>query len=136
MATLRQRKKLRDEVEAAVRAGVGKFTYDEAAARLKEAGVGFNEVLPLERVLDVPQAHQPGKLRELDYRGLHFEIPEFPGQQQVQPNLPPPEIGAHTLELLAELGYADAERAALIESGAAKQGGPEDFTWAPVRQKG
>jgi crotonobetainyl-CoA:carnitine CoA-transferase CaiB-like acyl-CoA transferase len=136
MATLRQRKKLRDEVEAAVRAGVGKFTYDEAAARLQEAGVGFNEVLPLERVLDAPQAHQPGKLRELDYRGLHFEIPEFPGQQQVQPNLPPPEIGAHTLELLAELGYADAERAALLESGAAKQGGPEDFAWAPVRQKG
>ncbi|MCB2061198.1 MAG: CaiB/BaiF CoA-transferase family protein [Novosphingobium sp.] len=136
MATLRQRKKLRDEVEAAVRAGVGKFTYDEAAARLKQAGVGFNEVLPLERVLDAPQAHQPGKLRELDFRGLHFEVPEFPGQQQVQPNLPPPEIGAHTLELLAELGYADAERTALIESGAAKQGGPEDFAWAPVRQKG
>jgi len=136
MATLRQRKKLREQVEAAVRAGIGKFTYDEATARLRQAGVGFNEVLPLERVLDAPQAHQPGKLRELDYRGLHFEVPEFPGQMEVEPNLPPPEIGEHTIELLAELGYAPAERDALIESGAAKQGGPGDFAWAPVRQKG
>lgn len=136
MATLRQRKKLREEVEAAVRAGIGKFTYDEATTRLREAGVGFNEVLPLQRVLDAPQAHQPGKLRELDYRGLHFEVPEFPGQMEVEPSLPPPEIGEHTVELLAELGYDPAERDALIESGSAKQGGPGDFAWAPVRQKG
>jgi crotonobetainyl-CoA:carnitine CoA-transferase CaiB-like acyl-CoA transferase len=135
MATLRQRKKLRDAVEAAVRAGVGKFTYDEATARLREAGVGFNEVLPLERVLDAPQARQPGKLRELSYRGLQFEVPEFPGQAQVRPNLPPPEIGEHTVELLRSLGYSDAECAALIEEGAVKNGGPGDFAWAPVREK-
>ena len=135
MATLRQRKKLREDVEAAVRAGVGKFTYGEVARRLSDVGLGFNEVLPLERVLDAPQAHQPGKLRELDFRGLHFEVPEFPGQSAVQPHLPPPEIGEHTVELLTELGYSDAQRAAMLESGAAKQGGPEDFAWAPVRQK-
>lgn len=135
MATLRQRKKLRDAVEAAVRAGVGKWTYDEAAARLREAGVGFNEVLPLERVLDAEQAHQPGKLRELDWRGLHFEIPEFPGQRQVRPHLPPPEIGEHTVELLSELGYSHAECAALIAEGAAKNGSSADFAWAPVRDK-
>ena len=135
MATLRQRKKLREDVEAAVRAGVGKFTYDEVAKRLSDVGLGFNEVLPLDRVLDAPQAHQPGKLRELDFRGLHFEVPEFPGQAAVQPHLPPPEIGEHTVELLTELGYSDAQRAAMLESGAVKQGGPEDFAWAPVRQK-
>lgn len=135
MATLRQRKKLRDAVEAAVRAGVSKWSYDEAAARLREAGVGFNEVLPLERVLDAPQARQPGKLRDLDYRGLSFAVPEFPGQAEVQPNLPPPEIGEHTIELLKGLGYSDAECAALIAAGAAKNGGPEDFAWAPVREK-
>jgi crotonobetainyl-CoA:carnitine CoA-transferase CaiB-like acyl-CoA transferase len=135
MATLRQRKKLRDEVEAAVRAGVGKFGFDEAAQRLREAGLGFNEVLPLERVLDAPQAHQPGKLRELEYRGLRFEVPEFPGQAQVRPNLPPPEIGEHTIELLRSLGYSQDECAALVEAGAVKNGGPEDFAWAPVREK-
>ena len=78
----------------------------------------------------------PGKLREFDFRGLQFEVPEFPGQQQVRPNLPPPEIGEHTVELLAELGYDEQQRDALIAQGAVKQGGPEDFAWAPVRQKG
>jgi crotonobetainyl-CoA:carnitine CoA-transferase CaiB-like acyl-CoA transferase len=133
MATLRQRKKLREEVEAAVRAGVGKWTYEEAAAKLREAGVGFNEVLPLERVLDAPQAHQPGKLRELEYRGLRFEVPEFPGQAEVRPNLGPPEIGEHSFELLASLGYSEAECAALAEAGAVRNGSSDDFPWAPVR---
>ena len=136
MATLRQRKQLRDEVEAAVRAGVGKFTFDELAARLREAGVGFNEVVPLERVLDAPQARQPGKLRHLDYRGLSFDVPEFPGQAQVADNLPVPELGEHSTELLRELGFGEDELAALLESGAVVQGGPENFPWAPVRNKG
>ncbi|MDG2005407.1 MAG: CaiB/BaiF CoA-transferase family protein [Novosphingobium sp.] len=136
MATLRQRKKLRDEVEAAVRGGVGKFTHDEIADRLKAAGVGFNEVLPLERVLDAPQAQQPGKLRPLEYRGLSFEVPEFPGQAQVADNLPVAELGEHSTELLRELGYGEAECAVLLEQGAVTQGGPDNFPWAPVRKKG
>ena len=135
MATLRQRKKLRDEVEAAVRAGVGKFAFDEVSARLKDAKLGHNEVMPLERVLEAPQARQPGKLRELDYRGLRFDVPEFPGQSETEENLPVPELGEHTTQLLAELGIGEAEAAAILESGAAKQGGPEDFPWAPVRKK-
>lgn len=136
MATLRQRKKLRDQVEAAVRAGVGKFTFDEAAARLRNVKLGFNEVMPLERVLNAPQAHQPGKLRELEYRGLQFEVPEFPGQHEVAPGLPVPELGEHSAALLEELGYSADEVAALLEQGAVKQGGSEDFAWAPVRNKG
>ncbi|MBW8783331.1 MAG: CoA transferase [Novosphingobium sp.] len=135
LTKLRERKKQRDRVEAAVRAAVGQFSFDEIEARLRAAGVGFTEVLPLERVLDKPQARQPGKLRELDYRGLHFDVPEFPGQTAIEPNLPPPEIGQHTLELLAQLGYGEAERAALQERGAVKAGGPADFAWAPVREK-
>lgn len=135
LSRLRDRKAQRERVEAAVSAAMGKLTFAEAEARLKAAGLGFNEVMPLERVLDAPQAHQPGKLRELDFRGLHFEVPEFPGQREVEPNLPPPEIGEHTVELLRELGYSDAERAALLEGGAAKAYALGDFAWAPVRQK-
>lgn len=136
MATLRQRKKLRDDVEAAVRAGVGKFSFDEATARLRDAKLGFNEVMPLERVLDAPQAHQPGKLRDLEFRGLRFEVPEFPGQRDIEPGLPVPEIGEHSSALLEELGFSADERAALLEQGAVKQGSSEDFAWAPVRDKG
>lgn len=135
-ARLRDRKKDRDTVEAAVRAAVGKFDFDEVERRLRAAGLGFNEVMPLERVLEKPQARQPGKLRELDFRGLHFEVPEFPGQMQVRPNLAPPEIGEHTRSLLEELGYSVHDAEALLSSGAAKAYQPGDFAWAPVRQKG
>ncbi|MFT3966485.1 MAG: CaiB/BaiF CoA-transferase family protein [Sphingobium sp.] len=134
-AKLRDRKKARETVEAAVRTAVAHYDYEEAEARLRAAGLGFNEVLPLERVLDAPQARQPGKLRDLDFRGLSFEVPEFPGSRAVAPNLPPPEIGEHTAELLAELGYDAAEAAALVEEGAARSHAPGDFAWAPVRDR-
>jgi len=135
-AKLRDRKKQRDTVEAAVRLAVGKLTFAEAEARLRAAGLGFNEVMPLERVLEVPQAREEGKLRELDYRGYHFEVPEFAGVPgPVEANLPPPELGEHTLALLEELGYSAEERAALIADGAAEGLDPAKFAWAPVREK-
>jgi crotonobetainyl-CoA:carnitine CoA-transferase CaiB-like acyl-CoA transferase len=132
---LRDRKAQRDRVEAAVSLAIGSLAFAEAEAKLKAAGLGFNEVMPLERVLEVPQARQPGKLRELDWRGLHFEVPEFPGQSEALPNLPPPELGEHTEELLGELGFSASESAALIASGAARSAQPGDFAWAPVRSK-
>ncbi|MEO5586977.1 MAG: CoA transferase, partial [Novosphingobium sp.] len=67
-ARLRDRKQRRDTVEAAVSVAVGKYDFAEIEARLRGAGIGFNEVMPLERVLDAPQAHQPGKLRQVDFR--------------------------------------------------------------------
>ncbi|MET0179332.1 MAG: CaiB/BaiF CoA-transferase family protein [Novosphingobium sp.] len=135
-ASLRDRKKQRERVEAAVREAVAKFSFAEVEARLRAAGLGFNEVLPLERVLDAPQARQPGKLRPLEFRGMRFEVPEFPGQAEVVANLPPPELGEHSLELLGELGYDDEQRAALVASGAVGVPRADQFVYAPVREKG
>ncbi|MEO7247260.1 MAG: CaiB/BaiF CoA-transferase family protein [Novosphingobium sp.] len=132
-AKLRDRKKARDTVEAAVAAAIGALTFDQAVGKLRAAGLGFNEVMPLERVLETPQARARGKLRAVDYRGLHFEVPEFPGSHEIAANLPPPELGEHTATLLAELGYDADEAAALLTSGAARTAQEGDFAWAPAR---
>jgi crotonobetainyl-CoA:carnitine CoA-transferase CaiB-like acyl-CoA transferase len=136
LARLRDRKAQRDRVEAAVRGTVASLTYAEAEAKLRAAGLGFNEVMPLERVLDAPQARQPGKLRDIDYRGLHFEVPEFPGNKEIAANLPPPEMGEHSIDLLRELGFDETQISALTKSGAVEAYIPEKFAWAPVRDKG
>jgi crotonobetainyl-CoA:carnitine CoA-transferase CaiB-like acyl-CoA transferase len=136
LATLRQRKKARDEVEALVKAAMVARTFDDIAARLKAAGMGFTEVLPLERVLEAPQAHQPGKLRTVDFRGLDFEVPEFPrlgAAQDGLTTLPPPELGEHTLDVLRAAGLTANECEDLIEAGAVAGATPSDFAWTPMK---
>lgn len=135
-AKLRDRKKARETVEAMVQIAVGKFSFDEVEDRLRDAGLGFNEVMPLERVLEKPQARQAGKLRKVSFRGMHFEVPEFAGDGEVVENLPPPEMGEHTVDLLTELGFSESEQEQLISSGAARPFAEGDFAWAPVRNKG
>jgi crotonobetainyl-CoA:carnitine CoA-transferase CaiB-like acyl-CoA transferase len=135
LAKLRDRKKQRDRVEAAVRTAIGARTYDEVATLLRESSVGFTEILSLEHVLDAEQARQPGKLRDLNFRGYKFEVPEFPGQMESEPNLPPPELGEHTVDVLKSLGYSDADCAALLEKRAVAITNPAEFAYAPVRPK-
>jgi crotonobetainyl-CoA:carnitine CoA-transferase CaiB-like acyl-CoA transferase len=134
LARLRDRKKVREAVEAAVRSGVGRFEFAEVEARLGGAGLGFAEVLPLERVLERPQARVAGKLRELEFRGLRFEVPEFPGGV-AGADSGVPELGADSRDLLAELGFGEAESAALLAGGAVEAFDAGKFGWAPVREK-
>src|SRR5438445_522957 len=68
LATLRQRKKVREKVEDLVKAAVAAHSFDTVATRFRAVGLGFTEVLPLERVLDAPQARHSGKLREIHFR--------------------------------------------------------------------
>jgi crotonobetainyl-CoA:carnitine CoA-transferase CaiB-like acyl-CoA transferase len=134
LAQLRNRKKARDQVEGVVKAAIAALTFDAATARLQAAGVGSTEVLPLERVLEAPQAH-PGKLRPVKYRGLEFQIPEFPrlGGALDVPTLPPAELGEHTLESLLAAGVPAQDCEKLVSSGAAAVADPRSFAWAAVR---
>ncbi len=136
LAQLRNRKKARDQVEAIVKAAIAARTFDDASARLQAAGVGSTEVLPLERVLEAAQARHPGKLRDLKYRGLDFQVPEFPrlGAAQDVPTLPPAELGEHTLEVLQAAGIPARECDQLVRSGVAAVAEPRSFAWAAVRE--
>lgn len=129
LVTLRQRKKQRDRVEQAVRTTIGNKTFEVAAQLLGSAGAGFTEVLPLERVLDSAQAHQPGKLRELDFGGYEFEVPELPGATSTSAGSPPPQLGEHTTEILAELGFDAGATASMIESGSVVTDAENNPTW-------
>lgn len=138
LASLRGRKKVREQVEDIVKAAVGARSFDDIAARLKAAGMGFTEVLPLERVLEAPQARQPGKLRSVKLRGLAFDVPEFPrlhASQDAIETLPPPELGEHTLQVLQSAGLKAQDCQALLASGAIATATDGDFGWAPVRSE-
>jgi crotonobetainyl-CoA:carnitine CoA-transferase CaiB-like acyl-CoA transferase len=135
LATLRQRKKAREKIEGLVKAGVAARSFDRAAACLQAAGVGFTEVLPLERVLDSPQAQYPGKLRRVRFRGLEFAVPEFPRLHAGDDTLaarPPPDLGEHTAPALKSAGVDAAQYAALLRSGAVAESAPDTFAWAAV----
>ena len=139
LATLRQRKKARERVEAAVKAAIAACTFDDVAQRLKDAGVGCTEVLPLERVLDAPQARQPGKLRAVQFRGLQFDVPEFPRLGAPDPGagtLPPPDLGQHTTEVLQACGASAQELDRWVCAGAIAGARAGDFAWAAVRDAG
>ena len=137
LATLRQRKKARDQVEDTVKSAVASLTFDDISARLKSAGVGFTEVLPLERVLDAPQARQPGKLRSVPVRGLAFEVPEFPRLRAADDGvetLPPPALGEHTVPVQRSAGVLPDQLDALLTSGATASANADPFAWAAVRK--
>lgn len=136
LATLRGRKKQRERVEEAVSRALGALDYDAAAARLREGGVGFTEVMPLERVLETPQARQPGKLRSTTFGGLDFEVPEFPGREETLSGSPPPRLGEHSVELLRSLGYEGAECAMLLDRRVIAAPDPDAPAWTPPRDNG
>lgn len=137
LVTLRQRKKARERVEETVKTSVAAHSFESVTARLQTAGVGFTEVLPLERVLDAPQARQPGKLREVRFRNLEFAVPEFPCSQGDggAPPLPPPDLGEHTAALLQAAGIGRPEYDALLGAGAVSESVPDAFAWAAVGRR-
>lgn len=135
-ATVRERKKQRPRVEAMVAAAVIARTYEVAAAQLREAGVGFTEVKSMSEVLDDAQARHPGKLKQVEYGGLNFEVPNFPLPQQLsglEAELPPPALGQHTFEIMRALGYDATACEALAADGVVCNAQPGPGNWLPTR---
>lgn len=137
LARLRDRKKQRERVERLVNAAVASLRLDQVQSLLKAAGVGCTEVLPIERVLDSPQARHPGKLRALRFRGLNFEVPRFPIRLGQTGAATGPhglaELGADSAALLLDAGLPADRYAELIQQGAVHADDEAAFAWAPVR---
>jgi crotonobetainyl-CoA:carnitine CoA-transferase CaiB-like acyl-CoA transferase len=134
LETLRQRRRHRPKVEALVSSIVASFDYDTIAARLATRGVGHTEVLSPDRVLDAPQAREPGKYSDLTFSQYQFQSPDFPVPAisgEAEPGLSPPLLGEQSADLLAGLGLAPQEIEHLLASGVVRDADPGDRLWAP-----
>ena len=114
---------------------VGRETAAGLVERLERIRVPY---APLNTPLDVLEDHH------LNVSGQLLEVQTADGQTIRVPGLPvagdgvqtgirrdPPALGQHSSEILAELGYAAGEIAALIERRIVAEGGPTLFATGP-----
>ena len=138
LASLRQRRARRPDVEAIVAQAIGACSFNDAVAQLDAKGVGQTEVLPLDRVLDSPQAKSGEKVSDFGFAGYDFQTPELPLGPLLGPvsdALPPPLLGEHTAQILADLGYSEAQTADMVGAGAAVVADPGSTLWARPKNK-
>lgn len=134
--TLRQRRARRPDVEGIVAAAIAAIDYDDLVGRLNANGVGHTEVLPLDRVLETPQAQSGEKVSDFGFGGYAFQTPELPLGAllgSVADLLPPPVLGEHTAQILQELGYSESLVSEAVSCGAAVVSDPDAPLWNKPR---
>lgn len=92
-------------------------TSNEALDALDAAGIPAGPVLSPRAALDHPQVQAMGLFEQIAYPGLGQDAPlaRFPAEFSAAPpeiRTPPPAVGAHNQEVLAELGFSDEAIAA------------------------
>lgn len=122
-ATSRGRKDLGRELTAELDKGFNALSFETIAQRLDDADMVWAPVQTPAEVAADPQAHASGCFVEIEHEGdepyLSPSGPaRFPGFP-LSPRPPAPAVGEHTRQLLAGLGYSDAEIDAMLAEGAA-----------------
>lgn len=112
-----------NELVAVLDEAFGALAFDEIAARLNDADLAWAPVQTPAEVAADPQIRAAGAWIDMpDGQGGTFASPNaparFPGADATE-RPPAPEVGQHTREILAELGYSDGEVEAMFAVGAA-----------------
>ena len=113
---------LTGEHEPALDEAFAALPYDELERRLDAEDVVWSPVqTPAEVVADAQAVAAECFVEVEDGQGGRFRSPNNParfGGEEPTQRTPPPLLGQHTDAVLAELGYAPAELAALRAAGA------------------
>ena len=112
-----------------VAAALAPFPTAEIVARLDAHAVPCGPIQNLAAVFADPQVHDQDLVQTVAHPTLGpVQVTGFPYHFHGTPlamRLPPPLLGQHTAEVLAEVGYSGEEIATLVESGAVQVGGGE-----------
>ena len=92
----------------------------------KQADIKWAPLPKLEEVVEDPQMRAAGAFVDLDYPGhgklTTINSPIFASAGEKRPPTMAPQLGAHTAEVLHDLGYDEATIAALVRDGVAAIG--------------
>ncbi len=125
----------RDVVNALVSEALRTVTSAEAVRRCDECGVPCGPIQDVAEVFADPQVHDQELVREVEHPTVgSLALTGFPYHFHGTPleiRHPPPLLGQHTAEVLAELGYDAEQIEALIAMGAVQVVKPanDESTW-------
>lgn len=120
-ATNTERVKRRDSLMPTVRALFRQFTKAELMSKLEKTGLPFAPITKPQDLTDDPHLNAAGGLIEVTLEsGKKAKLPAMPIEMNGErPGLRSdlPQIGEHTAQVLAELGYSDDDVKALADDG-------------------
>ncbi len=112
----------REDVSAIVAEALKGQSFDHWAAKFEASKIWYTQINDYEKVAADPQIDHNQDLVEVEsWNGEPITLIAHPARYDGQAppiRLPPQKLGAQTAEVLAELGYASDDIAALVASGA------------------